>query len=241
MTLFFFPHAGGSAKSYASFKRFLPKDLNVLTLELSGRFTRSSEPLLHDIPSCITDLFEKQPELTELVRDGDYAVFGHSMGTVLACEFVRQIREKGLPAPKHVFLSSKNAPDEGLHCFGEMETEGKTLSMVATDSFQFAKNSMTSAPVIPDAELAAQLNRILCNDVRMAERYEVTPDEVQFGCDLTEIYGTEDPMLQTADMHGWARFTDKSCDVKRFSGGHFYYTEHKEAVCAIIRETLGLA
>ena len=236
MTLFFFPHAGGSAKSYASFKRFLPKDLNVLTLELSGRFTRSSEPLLHDIPSCITDLFEKQPELTELVRDGDYAVFGHSMGTVLACEFVRQIREKGLPAPKHVFLSSKNAPDEGLHCFGEIEnaTDEEIIAF-------FAKNSMTSAPVITDAELAAQLNRILCNDVRMAERYEVTPDEVQFGCDLTVIYGTEDPMLQTADMRGWARFTDKSCDVKRFSGGHFYYTEHKEAVCAIIRETLGLA
>ena len=73
MTLFFFPHAGGSAKSYASFKRFLPKDLNVITMELSGRFTRSDGPMLHDIESCISELFDSNEKLSELLKEGDYA------------------------------------------------------------------------------------------------------------------------------------------------------------------------
>ena len=45
MVLFFLPHAGGSAKSYCTFKRYLPRDLKVVPMELSGRFTRSGEPL----------------------------------------------------------------------------------------------------------------------------------------------------------------------------------------------------
>lgn len=120
MTLFFFPHAGGSAKSYASFKRFLPKDLNVVTMELSGRFTRSDKPLMHDIESCISELFDSNEKLPDFLKDGDYAIFGHSMGTILASEFVKQIREKGHPAPIHIFLSGKNAPDENLHCFDDI-------------------------------------------------------------------------------------------------------------------------
>ena len=30
MVLFFLPHAGGSAKSYCTFKRYLPRDLKVV-------------------------------------------------------------------------------------------------------------------------------------------------------------------------------------------------------------------
>ncbi|MBE6868047.1 MAG: thioesterase [Ruminococcus albus] len=235
MTLFFFPHAGGSAKSYASFKRFLPKDLNVITMELSGRFTRSDGPMLHDIESCISELFDSNEKLSELLKKGDYAVFGHSMGTVLATEFVRQIREKGYPAPVHMFLSGKNAPDENLHCFGDID---KVTDMEITEFFDH--NSMTFSQVIPDAELVAQINRILCNDVRMAEKYITTPRQVQFGCDVTAIYGTDDTMLKNADMNGWGRYTDKSCEVVAFSGGHFYYTQHKEEVCKLICNKLRL-
>ena len=233
ITLFFFPHAGGSAKSYASFKRFLPKELNVVTMELSGRFTRAAEPLLHDIPSCVRDLFATQEQLPSLLGASDCAIFGHSMGTVLATEFVRQAREQGFPAPKHMFLSSKNAPDEGLHCFADTElvSDEQILEF-------FSRHSMTNAPVIPDEELKRQIDRILCNDVRMAERYAATPADVQFDCDITAIYGTEDYMLQGADMHGWSRFTNKSCDVVSYSGGHFYYAEHKKDVCELICQKL---
>jgi surfactin synthase thioesterase subunit len=235
MTLFFFPHAGGSAKSYASFKRFLPKDLNVVTMELSGRFTRSDKPVLHDIESCISELFDSNVKLPELLKDGDYAVFGHSMGTVLATEFVRQIRKKGYPAPIRIFLSGKNAPDEDLHCFRDID------KVSDTEIIQFFNNnSMTSSAVIQDEELVAQLNMILCNDVRMAEKYCATPKQVQFGCDITAIYGTDDTMLKNADMNGWGRYTDKSCEVVSFSGGHFYYIPHKEEVCKLICKKLGL-
>lgn len=224
MVLFFLPHAGGSAKSYSSFKRFLPKDLTVVPMELSGRFTRPSEPLLDTVPDCVADLIEKQGELLK----GDYVLFGHSMGTVLATELVRQSKEKGLAMPKHIFLSGKNPPDEDVHCF-ENINEASDEDII---SF-FNKNSLAS-PAVPDEELTKMLNRILCTDVRMAERYTASPEDIDFGCDITVLYGTEDALMQQVDMNTWSRFTSGNCEVISFSGGHFYFNQHKEEICKII-------
>ena len=231
MTLFFLPHAGGSAKSYSSFKRFLPKELNVVPMELSGRFTRSSEPLIDNVPDCVSDLLEKHGEL---MKDS-YAVFGHSMGTVLACELIRQAKEKGLALPCHVFLSGKNPPDENVHCFENIENASDEEII----SF-FTANSLSSNAPVPDEELMRTLNRILCTDVRMAERYFASPENVSFGCDITVFYGTDDVLMQNVDMNSWSRFTSGNCKTYPFPGGHFYYQQHKPDICKIICEKLGL-
>lgn len=229
MVLFFLPHAGGSAKSYSSFKRFLPKDLTVVPMELSGRFTRSSEPLLDTVSDCVSDLIEKHSELLS----GEYALFGHSMGTVLVTELVKQAKEKGLAMPKHVFLSGKNPPDEDVHCFENADTASDDEIV----SF-FTANSLSSNAPVPDEELMRTLNRVLCTDVRMAERYKASPEDIKFGCDITVIYGKDDPLMQSVDMNSWSRFTDGKCEVYPFGGDHFYYQQHKEEVCGIIKEKL---
>ncbi|WP_303823003.1 thioesterase II family protein [Ruminococcus flavefaciens] len=230
MVLFFFPHAGGSAKSYSSFKRFLPKDLTVVPMELSGRFTRPSEPLLDNVQDCVADLIEKH---SELLSD-DYALFGHSMGTVLVTEFVKQTKAKGLRQPCHIFLSGKNPPDEEVHCFENVENASDEEII----SF-FSSNSL-STPAPPDNALVKILNSILCTDVRMAERYKASPEDIKFGCDITVIYGKDDPLMQSVDMNSWSRFTDGKCEVYPFGGDHFYYQQHKEEVCGIIKEKLNI-
>ena len=231
MVLFFLPHAGGSAKSYSSFKRFLPKELTVVPMELSGRFTRSSEPLIDNVPDCISDLIEKHSELLR----GEYALFGHSMGTVLATELVKQAKEKGLPQPCHIFLSGKNPPDEDVHCFKDV-----TLATDEEIVDFFSSNSLSSNAPVPDEDLMRMLNRILCTDVRMAECYCASPEDVKFGCDITVFYGTEDVLMQNVDMSSWSRFTEGNCEVYPFSGGHFYYQQHKEEICGIIKKKLGI-
>ncbi len=231
MVLFFFSHAGGSAKSYVSFKRFLPKDTTVIPMELSGRFTRLSEPMLDNVADCVADLIEQHSEQLT----GEYALFGHSMGTVLVTEFVRQTKAKGLPQPCHIFLSGKNPPDEGVHCFENIETASDEEII----SF-FTANSLSSATPVPqqDHAFVKLLNRILCTDVRMAEKYNASPDDIKFDCDITVIYGTEDPLMQNVDMSSWSRYTNGKCSLYPFSGDHFYYQQHKEEVCNIIKEKL---
>lgn len=230
MILFFLPHAGGSAKSYSSFKRFLPKELKVVPMELSGRFTRSGEPMLGTVSDCAADLLEKHGDL---LRSDDYAIFGHSMGTLLTCELVRLAKAEGIHSPSHIFLSGRCAADEDIQCFkGSVEASDEEIV-----SF-FSANGLADKPVIPDEELIKMLNRNLCTDVRMADSYRLKAEELDFGCDITVFYGTDDPMLNGLDMQGWGRFTSGSCDTFPMSGGHFYYQQHKEEICRIISERL---
>ncbi|MBE6876088.1 MAG: thioesterase [Ruminococcus sp.] len=232
MLLCFLPHAGGSAKSYSSFRRFLPKSLHVLPMELSGRFTRSDEPVLTEISACAGNLLEKHQEA---LKQEPYALFGHSMGTLLSTELVRQAGEKGIPLPVHVFLSGRCAPDETVSLSGNPEQ----ISDEEIINF-FSGNGLTSNSPVQDEALMQMLNRTLCTDVRMAERYSVTPQEVKFPCDMTVLYGTEDAMLTEDSMHGWERFAGKSCEILPFSGGHFYYAEHKPEICEIITSRLSV-
>lgn len=232
MILFFLPHAGGSAKSYCTFRRYLPKELKVIPMELSGRLMRSSEPMLTDIQSCAADLINVHREA--LSSEG-YALFGHSLGTLLCTELVRQLSAEGIHQPEHVFLSGRCAPDLELHCIEDAET--------ATDEEivkYFLGSSLMQPMAIPDPQLKEILERNLCTDVRMAERYSVTPEEARFPCDLTVMYGTEDRILQGADMAQWERFTAGRCEVIPFTGDHFYYNAHKQEVCEIIADRLNI-
>jgi len=230
MVLFFLPHAGGSAKSYCSFKRFLPKSLNVIPMEIAGRSTRSSEPLFSDIKECCSDILAKHKDI---IASEEYAFFGHSMGTMLVCELVKQIREQNLPEPKHVFLSGRCSADEDISIL----SEGVEMKDDEIADFFFSK-ALLPAPTAGADDLMAMLKRILCADVRMVDLCRYYPDEFKFSCDVTVLYGRDDEMLKGFDMNGWQRMTAGSCSVYDFAGGHFYYQECKEEICRIISDTL---
>ena len=230
MKLIIFPHAGGFASYYHEMAEKI--DSEVIVFEYSGRGRRASRESYSDFEELICDAVEKLSEY--FLKDGeDYCLFGHSMGTVLVTEFVKQTKAKGLPQPCHIFLSGKNPPDEDVHCFENVESASDDEIV----SF-FTKNSLSSNAPVPDEELMRALNRVLCTDVRMAERYKATPDEVKFGCDITVIYGKDNPLMQSVDMNSWSRFTKGNCQVICYSGGHFYYTDHKEEVCKVIAERI---
>lgn len=232
MVLFFLPHAGGSAKSYCSFKRFLPKSLQVIPMEIAGRGTRSNEPLFTDISDCCRDILSKH---RIVIGNEEYAIFGHSMGTMLACELVKQIREQCLPEPKHIFLSGRCCADEDISIL----SDDKNTTDDEIASFFFSK-ALLPKPTAGAEELMAMLQRILCADVRMVDKCRYYPHDIKFRCDITVLYGKDDEMLDGFDMSGWQRMTDGKCHVYSFEGAHFYYQNCKEDVCRIISDTLGI-
>ena len=229
MVLFFLPPAGGSAKSYCTFKRYLPRDLKVVTMELSGRFTRSGEPLLTEVSACVADLIQTHRLLLE---QEPYALFGHSMGTLLAAELIRQTRTAGLPTPRHAFMSGRCAPCDGTRMLNADHLSDEALVQY------FAQGGLSTTIPDTDPELRRMLNRILCTDVRMADRFTLTPEEAPFGCDITVLYGKEDHILRNVDLRGWDRFTGGKCDYFGFSGGHFFFAQHLKEICGLITERI---
>ena len=75
---------------------------------------------------------------------------------------------------------------------------------------------------------------------RKASARSAVPEEISLDCDITVFYGTDDVLMQNVDMNSWQRYTLGKCETIPFSGGHFYYTQHKEEICQIIKNKLGI-
>ncbi len=230
MILFMIPHAGGSAKSYCSFKKNLPASIKIVPMEIAGRTSRSDEPFFSTIQECAEDLLTRH---IDIIKNEKYAFFGHSMGTMIATELVSRIQSAGLPEPEHVFLSGRFAPDEVYDLIGRKNPSDDDIL-----SF-FSVNSLLPDSVLSNKDVLNLFSKIICSDVRMTEGYTISPEKVKFRCDISIMYGQDDEFLKVSDMNGWTRFADKKCSFYSFSGGHFYHLDDKKAVCKVITDAIG--
>src|SRR5262245_42051998 len=80
--LFRLRHAGGAASMYRAWSDGLPSWMEVWALEPPGRARRMNEPAF----TSSEPLVEALIEVLHPALNGRYALFGHSMGALLAFE-----------------------------------------------------------------------------------------------------------------------------------------------------------
>ncbi|MGN0593625.1 MAG: thioesterase II family protein [Hominimerdicola sp.] len=229
MKLMILPHAGGSARGYCFLKKLLPSDITLVPLEPAGRGSRIKEPCFENLSLCAEDILNYY---NEDIWEGDYALFGHSMGTLLVTELTRLLCERGFTPPKHIFLSGRCAADEQINLINTKNPSDEEVLEF------FAHHNMVPESVLQNKEMCKMFSKVIGADVRMAESCVLLPAKYQFPCDISILYGKDDPFLKKCNTNDWKRFTKHNCEVYSFPGGHFYYTEQKEAVCAVISKKL---
>ena len=101
LNLLCLPYSGASAMVYSRWRRKLPQWLHLQPLELPGRGARYAEPLHTDMRELARQL---ALEIRGTLRT-PYALFGHSLGALLACELAHALRALGCPEPVALFAS----------------------------------------------------------------------------------------------------------------------------------------
>ena len=105
LTLLCLPYSGASAMVYSRWRRKVPQWLDVQPVELPGRGARYAEALHTDMRTLAMQLArEQKARLT-----APYALFGHSLGALLACEMAHAFRTLGCPEPVALFASGTAA------------------------------------------------------------------------------------------------------------------------------------
>lgn len=233
VNLFFIPHAGGSAMGYMNFSMFLDKQIRPLPLELAGRGKRISEKCFYDVRLCAEDLFEKN---YALFKNGRYAFFGHSLGTIIAYELSKIIHENNFPEPEHMFVSGRPAPCE------KVKSAFDNISELNDDDFiaQFSAASALPEQILNNKEILNMILPVLRADISMAERYSADYNLYKVPCDITVFYGKEDKLFSGKDTYTWKKCTDNNYSEYGFDGDHFYYSNpvNKKKLCEIINSIL---
>lgn len=228
--LFCFPFAGGAAAAFNPWKPLLADHIELRNVELAGRGRRIREPLYDSIPEAVDDVYNI---IKEELDKGPYALYGHSMGSVITFELAYKIRENNLPEPIHIFFSGRGAP--------HMPTDDKKKHHLMPDD-EFKREMITlggmSDEFFKHPELLEVFLPLLRGDFKVHENYQYTEKPARLNCSITVLNGTEDEEVLPEEIEEWRKHTDHDCIIHNFPGDHFFINKEKEAIVNIINSTL---
>ncbi|MFG2896297.1 thioesterase II family protein [Streptomyces zaomyceticus] len=221
-----FPHAGGAASAFLPLSRALGEHLDVLAVQYPGRQDRRREEPYGSIAAHADALAEAVEPLT----GEPYALFGHSMGAVLAYETARRLAAAGRPEPRRVFLSGRGAPspEPGVH--DRLGSDAAILGAVRG-------LGGTGPAVLDDPELLAMVMPALRADYGALGAYR-WDGGAPLACPVTVLVGDADPVVAVEEAAAWHDHTAGGFDLRILPGGHFYLDERTEEVRDIV--TTGL-
>lgn len=204
------PYAGGAASVYRAWEHLAPPHVEVCAAELPGRGARMAEEPFHRLSPLVRAL----GDAVEPLLDRPFALFGHSMGGLVAFELARLLRRRGWPAPCHLFVSASPAP-------GTPPT--RPLLHDASDAELTARlHGLGGSPpeVLANDELMALLLPVVRADFAALETYEYR-DEQPLDVPITVFGGLEDSVVRPAVLQGWwAQST--TVQLQLLPGDHFF-------------------
>jgi surfactin synthase thioesterase subunit len=221
-----FPHAGGSASFYLPVATELSPKVDVLSVQYPGRQDRLAEP-------CVDDIRTLADHVVAAVRpllDRPVALFGHSMGAVVAFEVAQRLERDPTVDLVRLFVSGRRAPSisraDTVHLRDDDGLVAELRSLSGTDT-----------QVLDDNELRQMVLPAIRADYRAVETYRTTPGST-VRCPITALTGTEDTHVDPDEARQWQRHTTGAFDFHEFVGDHFYLTPRRAEVNGLLTENL---
>jgi medium-chain acyl-[acyl-carrier-protein] hydrolase len=155
------------------------------------------------------------------------AIFGHSMGALVAYELTLLLEAAGT-APEHLFVSGRRPPDD--------PNPDAPIHQLSDD--HFVERLAGRYGAVPDAirnepELLAMFLPVLRGDVRALETY-VASSGARVRAPVSVYGGADDRHPRPDQLAGWQRVAARPIELRTFPGDHFYLNTAREALTADI-------
>ncbi|GAA2516239.1 thioesterase II family protein [Streptomyces gobitricini] len=234
LRLYCFPHAGGSAGAFTPLARALAAGrregprvtVSVAAAQYPGRQDRYRERPWEDI-GAIADVLAAEIRARD---ERPYALFGHSMGAVVAYETARRLQRSPGPGPARLFVSGRDSPSAGPVATDHVPDDEALLAHIR-------RLGGTGSRVLDDPELVAMALPALRADYRALRSYVWASGE-PLDCPLTVLVGDADPLVTDAGAAAWRGLSASTTTVRLLPGGHFYLDDCARQVAQLVRDAL---
>ncbi|MFE6746136.1 thioesterase II family protein [Kitasatospora purpeofusca] len=209
------PFAGSGAGFFREWEKLAIPDLTLLPVQLPGREERFLDDPFTGVADAVAELTPRI--LADAGDRADLALFGHSLGAVLAYEIARELERIGHPGLRHLFVSGSPGPHDG-------RTERATG--LADEEFIAGVQRFAGYrhAAFDDPELVEVLLPILRADVELHENYRPTGTE-PLSVPVTALRGERDELVSRAQAEQWAGTTNGPFSYRELPGGHMYLVD----------------
>ncbi|MEV0763708.1 alpha/beta fold hydrolase [Nocardia sp. NPDC050435] len=219
------PHAGAGASSFNRWPELFGPEIGVVRVQLPGREDVVRHPPLHRVGAAVREL---TGQITES-GDEPVALYGHSMGALIAYELARALTVAGRP-PVHLFASGRRSPHLAasravLHRLPDHDFAAAMATMGAWGAAGRSASFLRYALPLTKA------------DLELSEEYSHQP-QPRLTCPITTFYGTEDPIADPDEVWAWGSLTDGPFATHEFAGDHLFHHRHRAAIAAIMTAAL---
>ncbi len=227
MRMFCIPYAGSGAAAYRGWAECL-EGFELSYIQPPGRENRLREKPFTDLALVVGAL----ADALESRLEKPYALYGHSLGGVIAFELARQLRERGLREPEHLFVSATRAP--------QLPPQHPSVRHLPDlDLLEEVQRRYGSVPVqlMEDTELRGLLVPTLRADLTLLETYAFTERD-PLSCPIACFGATDDSMVRRESLEPWRSHTTRDFQLRMLEGKHLFLQTARAELTAAIRAQL---
>lgn len=219
-----FPHAGGSAGYFVPLSAQFSGVSEVLAVQYPGRQDRWHEPAIDDLGELAEHVVRA---LGPARNGGPLALFGHSMGALVAYEVARRL------APARLYVSACPAPSRGVEATEEIRDDADLIADVR-------RLNGTDTGLLSDPAMLELILPALRADYHAVRTYQWHPGSEPC-CPVRVLTGSRDSDTPPHVVRDWKRHTTGECRFHEYEGGHFYLTEHTRRIADLLAADLAQA
>jgi surfactin synthase thioesterase subunit len=227
-TLVCLPFAGAGASFFRPWSKMAGAGLAVLPLQLPGRERLIDDEPLRNANAATNALLAQLKDA--LPAPSRVALYGHSLGAVLAYELAHRLVAEPDYEVVRLFASGSPEPANQRQHRATGMSDNDFLARV--EEFAGYHHEALDDPEMRDMILPA-----LRADVEMHENY-VPSTDTPLAAPITAIRGTDDTLVSYAEAAAWVKVTTEEFEYVEVPGGHMYLTETTPALLRLLRTTV---
>jgi medium-chain acyl-[acyl-carrier-protein] hydrolase len=202
--------------------------VEVRPVQLPGRETRFREPAF----TRLAPLVEAMAEPLRGYLDRPFALFGHSLGALVAFELARRLQRGTGLQPVCLFVSGCGAP--------QTRSPESSIHKLPAAEFREELRRLNGTPpeVLENDELMDLLLPTLRADFALCETYAYSPGP-PLDCPVSALGGLGDDTVSRQDLDAWREQTTGPFRLRMLPGDHFFLqTNQRLLLQAVARELI---
>lgn len=198
--------------------------MDVVLLEYPGRGEKIRQKVVTsamDLAKILADEISGQLALP-------YAIYGHSMGTLIGFLLTRELRREGHPLPRFLFFTGSEGPSSRSH--------PKLRHLMSKEALIEELRSLggLSDEVLSHKDIFDFFEPMIRGDFQAIETFNYE-EEASFAIPITVAVGSQEEVT-LEQARSWQKESTEPIELLQFSGNHFFVFSHVEKIVKLIAE-----